>query len=216
MKNPWTNLSQFPPFIAPVDAPFIDTDLSNLLHLRFEVQPDPFLGDLDEASVVVLALNPGFQKEDLAIFKKPEYFRQNRLSLLHKSTPPFYVLNENLAYSGGYKWWTRILKQPLTEVSLEQLSRKLMCIQYSPYHSVTYTHFSPVLPSQKYSFQLVEEAIHRGKTIIVMRSEKLWLEAVPALKEADYIKLKNPRNPVLSPSNMKDHEYQQFIKALLT
>ena len=216
MKNPWIGLPSTPPFIAPVDASFIDVGLDNLLHLRFEVQPDPFLGNLDEASVVVLALNPGFEEEDLVTYRKPEYSKQNRLNLLHESTPLFYVLNENLAYSGGYKWWTRILKQPLTEVSLEQLSRNLMCIQYFPYHSVTYTHFSPVLPSQKYSFQLVEEAIHRGKTIIVMRSEKLWLEAVPALKEPGCIKLKKPRNPALSPNNMEDYEYQRFMRALLT
>lgn len=47
-----------------------------------------------------------------------------------------------------------------------------------------------------------------------MRSRKLWIEAVPELKEANYIELKNYRNPVISPNNMSQEDYVRLLGLL--
>ncbi len=214
MNNPWKDLSATPPFIAPTDRHYID---SRINHLQLEVLPDPYIGNLNQARIVLLALNPGYKNTDLSVnMNEPGYTRQNKLNLLHKANPPFYMLDKRLNYSGGYKWWSRILKPLISAgIPIDSLSRKVMCIQYFPSHSRTYINIPIVLPSQGYSFFLLKEAIRQNKKIVVMRSEKLWLNAVPELIDVNYIKLKNPRNPVISPNNMEEKEFTSIVKLLL-
>ena len=48
----------------------------------------------------------------------------------------------------------------------------------------------------------------------MMRSEKLWLEAVPELATYEYLKIKNPRNPTISANNLGVDSYAQILMAL--
>jgi hypothetical protein len=215
-NNPWVDLPSEPPYIAPVDTSGLLKVGKRADGLRFDVIPDPYFGDINQAEIVVLPLNPGFEDADLLVnMQRDEYVTQNRLSLKHKSSPPFYVLSPELIYSGGYRWWMRIYKPLLQQgISADNLAHKMMSIQYLGYHSTTYLHLNTTLPSQLYSFDLVRQAILLKKTILIMRSEKLWLEAVPELIGYPYIKIRNPRNPVFSPVNLTQPVFDQVISKL--
>ncbi len=215
-NNPWVDLPSEPPYIAPVDTCGLLKVGKRADGLRFDVIPDPYFGDINKAEIVVLPLNPGFEDADLLInMQREEYVIQNLANLVHQSSPPFYFLNPKLMYSGGYRWWMRIFKPLLQQgISANTLAHKMMCIQYLGYHSTTYLHLNTKLPSQLYSFDLVRQAIHLKKTIVIMRSERLWLEAVPELISYPHIKIKNPRNPVLSPVNLTQAGFDQVISKL--
>ncbi len=215
-NNPWVDLPSEPPYIAKVDTDVLLKVGKRADGLRFDVLPDPYFGDLVQAEIVLLPLNPGFEDADLLVnMQRDEYVTQNKASLVHASRPPFYFLNPELMYSGGYRWWTRIFKSLLEQgISADILAHKMMCIQYLGYHSTTYLHLNTTLPSQLYSFDLVRQAIQLKKTIVMMRSEKLWLEAVPELAGYPYIKIRNPRNPVLSPANLTQPVFEQIIATL--
>lgn len=215
MNNPWLDLPTSKPYIARMDEEVVRTAPKLFSHLRLEIPPDPYLGNLDKAEIILLALNPGFTESDFITFQDDEYTKQNRLNLLHRSEPSMYVLDKKFDFSGGYQWWTRILKKLITDgVPIEVLGDKLMCLQYFPYHSTTYSHIPQLLPSQQYTFHLLNKAIENGKTIVIMRSRKLWVNAVPTLKHVEFIELKNPRNPVISPNNMLLSDYNRILSSL--
>ena len=89
-----------------------------------------------------------------------------------------------------------------------------MCLQYLAYHSKTYTNPPCILPSQKFTFNLLRQAIKDQKTIVVMRSKKLWTKAVPELEAYPYIELKNYRRPFLSERNMGEENFERLIESL--
>ena len=77
-------------------------------------------------------------------------------------------------------------------------------IEYFPY---TTEHFGCnfQIPSPKYSFYLVEEAMKRNALIIQMRSKRVWQRVIPALSNYPrYFVLKNPQNPTISEKNCPD------------
>lgn len=84
-------------------------------------------------------------------------------------------------------------------------------IEYFPY---TTEHFGCnfQIPSQKYTFFLVEEAMRRNALIIQMRSKRVWQEAIPALSGyPHYFALKNPQNPTISEKNCPDG-YPEIVR----
>jgi len=212
IENPWKGLSEEAPFIAKIDEPFFNNNRKVLSHLELKVYPDAFLGNFEKAEVVFLLLNPGFQKRDLTTYMKdPIYVAKNKESLLEQ-TEDFYVLN--FEYSGGYLWWRRILKAIIVRgISIDELKQKIFCVQLFPYHSIKYKHINRELPSQAYSLQLVRKAIAQNKKIVLMRSEQLWLKAIPELT-GKYIKVRNPRNPAISKKNMNPKDFEEIYRLL--
>lgn len=211
--NPWLELPPKAPFIAACDIAALGDRTS---HLHFEIKPMPYLGNIQKATVVVLALNPGFVPEDLTGYNEPTFMKLHELSFTQEADPPFYAIDSRHASSGTYIWWHRILGSlSKAGVSEEQMSQHLMCVQYFPYHSVTYTNISPVLPSQHYSFDLVRQAMAQQKIIVIMRSSRLWYTAIPELPDYPCLIVKNPRNPTLSPANLGQDNFELVHNALL-
>jgi hypothetical protein len=74
---------------------------------------------------------------------------------------------------------------------------------FSPYRSRSFAKLSAILDSQLYGFHLVRAAISRGAEIVLMRSKRLWFDAVPELRTYERLHLvANPRNPVISSLNV--------------
>jgi len=212
-SNPWLDLPDKAPYVLPVDREVLVKRPARAKNLRLKVLPDPFIGDPASAALVLLALNPGFRPEDIDLNMKSELFiEQNRLNLQHKSIPPFYYFHPGLGFTGGNIWWSRILRTLLnTGLLREELAQKLMIIQYFPYHSKEYTDLGAILPSQHYSFELVRKVMADSKPIVIMRSESLWLKAVPELVTYPYFKLRNPRNPAISPANLGEENFSRLL-----
>jgi hypothetical protein len=214
--NPWLNLPATAPYVLPEDFAKIGHH-RNYSNLRLDMMPGQFIGGLNNTEVVFLLLNPGFNESDITTdLQLPGFADEIRLNHTEPYGSPFYVFNKGYEHTEIHKWWARILN-PLVEagVSISTLRTKVMTIEYFPYHSVSYKKL-PIVPSQQYAFDLVGEAINRGKVIVIMRSKDLWYEAVPALKDYENkMFIKNRRQPYVSPNNLGEENFNALLSKLL-
>ncbi len=180
-SNPWNDFSDSEHYYAKIDSYLLTTKKFANLDLRLDVLPEPYLGNPSSAEVIFLLLNPGFIEEDVTISMQNEYYiDQAYRSLVHESKTPFFLLDEKLSVTGGFKWWTKIISRLINDgASIENIRKKLMSVEYFPYHSVSYKHVNKVLPSQHYSFKLVRDSIAQKKIIVLMRGKTHWLNVVP-------------------------------------
>lgn len=217
MQNPWIKLPKIPPHILLEDFEVLTKYGKKPEHfgLQLEILPIPYLGNFKKASVVLLCLNPGYHRYlDRKAYEDKYYFQESLNSLTFSNRIPFLYLDTKLKHTGGYKWWTRLLKRLTEKFGIKILSEKLMCLQYLPYHSKIYSNPPCILPSQKFTFSILRRAIKNNKIIVIMRSKKLWFDAVPELKTSPFIELKNYRMPYITERNTKNGDFQKVIEAL--
>jgi hypothetical protein len=214
--NPWTTLPYSSPYVLPQDKQASETDKS-YAYLRLDTLPEPFIGRLNDAAVVFLALNPGFAQTDIDLnMNSSRFVSAARANLSNRINTPFYYFAGGLEFTGGYKWWRSKLGPLIKDgVRLETLAKKIMCVEYFPYHSVTYKNLKNIIPSQNYSFSLVRQAINENKIIIIMRSKKLWLETVPELTNYPFLELNSSQNVIISPRNIGEINYANLLSALI-
>lgn len=216
MDNPWNQIPITAPYILHEDLSFITSFNEKAAtdhRIVTDILPEPFLGNITNAKVVLLNLNPGFSEKDLFWHKQQEFVSENKKNLFHESNPPFYLLNTKFRDSGGFIWWHAHLKQFISQFGLDSVAKSFMCIEYFPYHSKRYKSM-PIIPSQQYSFSLVREAMKRNLPIILMRGKKLWLEGVPELSTYPYSCLNSAQNVSVSKGNLPGETYDKIVKLL--
>jgi hypothetical protein len=163
---------------------------------------------------VLLALNPGWDPADAAWHRKPSFRRRVLACLRHDtSDSPFYHIDPTHD-SPGRRWWTKNLRHLVSEAGEEVLARRLLCVEYFPYHSHAFGHASLRLPSQAYGFQLVRRAVERGAIILQLRGRRLWEGAVPELvrHRGRYV-TQTARSAAVSPRNCPTG-YRQVVRRL--
>ena len=212
VKNPWRHVPAEPPFVLKCDAEKINaynsSTSSREKYLHTDLIPIPFLGRKD-APVLLLNLNPGYHPKDYRRQTKPYFIQQVKKCMLHERMAyPLFFLDpaiEGKTDGAGRRWWKRILHQLLADYPERLLAQMLFCIEYFPYRSHSFRSTHGYVESQQYGFSLVRKALKRRAMVIMMRSEKLWLEAVPELKHyRSLFLLASPRSPTLSKGNLKD------------
>ena len=210
-SNPWAKLPASE-FVLPEDRPLIDDFNRKTRAIDDTLIPEPFLG-LPNAPVVLLNLNPGLSQEDTKWHKNPQFIAQSRANLFHAATPyPFFLLNPDLD-APGCRWWSRKLRWLVDRVERRTVASRLLCVEYFPYHTRIGGRF-PLLPSQGYGFNLVRAAIHRSAIIVVLRSEKRWIEAVPELRRyRRRYNLQSPQNVSVSPRNCPEG-FNEIVRSL--
>ncbi len=203
------------PYVLPEDLAVIENH-KNFIGLRLDTLPEPLVGGLNNAKIIFLALNPGFTDSDVSVnMKLPAFLEGCRNNLNDPYESPFYYFNGGLEETGGYKWWSAKLKPLINAgISLETLRDKVMMIEYFPYHSINYKHINAFTPSQLYSFEIVKEAIKQQKTIVIMRSKALWLQAVPELADYNFMTLSSAQNVVISPKNIGELNFRVLLQEL--
>jgi hypothetical protein len=164
--------------------------------------------------VVLLNLNPGFKEAEVPNHSAPYFSRLSRANLLHQQSDyPFYLLDPKLV-SLGRRWWERKLRGLIEAVGREAVARNVLCVEYFPYHSLRFKRCKSLLPTQLYSWGLVQAAIRRNALVVLMRSKALWFSAVPEL--ARYSRLycvRSVQNPAISRRNCPD-AFQNILAAL--
>lgn len=166
---------------------FGDPD-DNFLHLS--LLPKPYAGDLCNADIVILLLNPGLDYCDYwAEHKRPDFrerLEQNLTQSFAGVDYPFSALDPQFCWYSGFMWWERKLRGVVQEIAKKQhssyldalrsLSQRLACIELIPYHSASFRDHNLIsqLPSiaKAKSFVhgvLVPEAIAMKRTLIVTR-----------------------------------------------
>jgi len=207
MDNPWRQLPEQPPYVLPADAHAVasfNRRARDDYRLRTDVLPEPYLGD-PTAPIVLLNLNPGFDEEDDHLFIADPCGRELLLgNLRHEPAAyPFYHLDPRIAGFGGAVWWTKRLGALIRLVGAEVVANRVLCVELFPYPSRKYGGMGGMLESQRYSFQLVEQAIERRALIVAMRSRKLWCAQVPRLAAYDRLHTcRNWQQPYISPGNL--------------
>lgn len=195
-------------------APFTDLDTAikderlskggdTRLHLG--LIPVPFMGNVREASIYVLMLNPGLSLGHYFEHKAPSFrdalianLRQERLEGI-KSFP---IMDPQFAWHSGFNYWHqrlgRVIKLLADHKGMsfiqarEELASKLAVIQLVPYRSATFGH-RELLEEPKYgglhSVKLVKDFVqskvadrvsNREAIVIIARQVKTWEKFLPA------------------------------------
>jgi hypothetical protein len=219
--NPWATIEDRPPYVLDADAPLITAFNSSRYgaepyRIHLDVPPTPFTGSL-AAPVVLLNLNPGYTDLHTTEFADQAY-RASVLANLRQDPLPhtFMLLDPVWEYrKAGHRWWS-IKARSLVEVAgLDDVTSKLLVVEWFPYHSRKFRDLPQPLPSQEFGFAVVRAAIKRHALIVAMRSAKRWKAAVPALASyGNYSELRNGRNPAISPRNCAEGVFNRIIRAL--
>lgn len=157
---------------------------------------------LPGSDIMLLNLNPGFSEAEVQYHHLDDHFRRAALAnLAHEDQPyPFYFLDPKVE-SPGHKWWQGRLRTLIEEFGADRLSRRLLCLEFFPYHSESYDRNTPRVPSQEYNFALLRGAIKRDAVIVVMRARDLWFDAVPELQNARVFRLNSTQAVYITPNN---------------
>ncbi len=217
LDNPWIHLPSKSPYVLETDKKVVEIfnrkcNANNQIHT--ELLPEPFLGD-PIAPIVVLQLNPGFNKIDRKFNKQKEFHLRLLQSIQQvNGNQKHFYLSESTD-SGGGKWWSIFTKSLVQKFDRLTVARNIFAIEFFPYHSFSFNHAHLRLPSQDFSFKLVREAIKRHAVIVLCRGENFWFGTVPEL--ADYKKLcyvRNPRKTTLSEINLGKKGFSLVCNAL--
>lgn len=162
--------------------------------------PQPFIGDIENAKIIICSLNPGYSDEDcyiedkkLAEEKGYKYYSEELLKQLNpkaKNKTLFWLTEEksdevkNL--SGGAKWWQGKLDQNDPSVSLVEriatefgvkkeevfkwLSENMAAIELFPYHS---KKFSKSLLNKCDSSEMIKTYVHNDLIEKAKQGERL-------------------------------------------
>ncbi|MDA8054194.1 MAG: hypothetical protein M0Z77_00910 [Thermoplasmatales archaeon] len=136
---------------------------------------------------------------------------------------PFYHLNPDYKCFQGFWWWYGKLRPLIEKVSekpgfskLEEAFKKVASsifgIELLPYHSKNFgsgrdlvkrlgegNNDRPCLESVKYNIRLVEDALRKNKTIIIMKGRVEWVELIKRMP--DYKKAENRVYELISTQN---------------
>lgn len=220
VNNPWTPFDVQSVYELESDKQAIERFNSHPRRkpqhkLQTQYFPEPFLGDVLRASVVLLNLNPGVDETNSVHHQNPIYLDKANKNLTHAFTDyPFFPLHPDLEGMPCHKWWSKKLGSLIRDSSLEQVSRQVACIELHGYPSVNFNG-SIDLPSMQYSGYLLQKAIEREALIVIIRGRKIWERLVPALKSYAHIAtLNSPQSAYISLKNIGTESYQKTLKGL--
>ncbi len=213
--NPWTDLPHTDPFVLPSDRPLIDAfnARADPLHkVQTQAIPEPFFGRFD-APVVLLLLNPGFSSDGLHIPEAPEFLRAMREYLTNGNYDHLHL--QPGASGPGARWWMQRMRALIAATSQAEVAGAVLSLEFFPYHSIKFAHAKVRVPSQKFTFELLEVAMLRNAVIVAARGFRFWVEAVPSL--AGYHKVMRPRssqNMSISHGNLGVTEFTTLVNAV--
>ncbi|MDZ7703524.1 MAG: hypothetical protein U5L04_03455 [Trueperaceae bacterium] len=221
VPNPWINLPDSAPYVLPDDASAIRAfnqrpQIKKEHRYEFTLLPEPFAGS-PTAPVVVLTLNPGLNSKDFATHERPGFISRVRRSLAHELDDyPLYHFDPAMTTPAS-EWWMKKSRELVEEVGVTAIAKGVISMQWFPYHTEEFRAPSLRLPSQTYTFYLLHQALERQAEVVIMHSQELWFRSVPELKGYPKIhKIKNARNPTLSPGNLGDENFRTLCSRLIS
>lgn len=173
-------------FVEALEAGKVD---STAFHLS--LLPVPYLGDLENADVIILLLNPGLHASDYLLEEKFPEFRDHLRAVIwqDRKTHPF--LDTRWAWTSGFDWWQGKLRGVARLIAserfdghygraLQSLASRVAVVELCPYHSATFGR-SIDLPSTREALAFAKKAAESGdRKVIVTRKVREW--ALPPSK----------------------------------
>lgn len=223
MQNPWVNIS-WQNTVTDCDKSIIYPAYCAENGIDISTLPEPFSGNIN-SHVVCLNLNPGIGKCD-ACFRFDKTFLKETQEMLNqnlkspKTTRQYMwfvdVRCKNGGLHDGCEWWKKKTKDLVNAI---QIPLNIFVIEYFPYHS-RHSFSFPSLPSDDYRNDLLDDALNKGKLIVIMRGERLWYgiqdrSIGQRLKNySNLIALSNPRNISFSPNTIGAKNWNLLINEL--
>ncbi len=211
MINPWLDLPVTSPHVLPSDRVAVEAFNAKLprsspyrIHVD-GVIPEPYVGAVATAPVLVLQLNPGSDETNPASHADPDFHAALLANLRHELTEwPFYFFDPRFRESHpGGRWWVSKTRKLAEVIPIQRLAQRLAAVEWFPYKSPRFRGGCTV-SSQEYGFFLVTSAIERGALIVVARSQARWEASVPALRGyRRKLTLSSVQNVALTPNNLK-------------
>lgn len=211
--------------MLPADRPHVEAfnrqnaDSANAKYrLDTRLMPEPFGGNR-QAKLVLLNRNPGLSSGDPRVHHDNQrYVAALRANLA--SAPDGHhcvgLLPEFKTTPAGQWCRERCFKALINHSHApEGLARKILSVEFHGYHSEQWRPIGFTLPSQHYSFWLVQQAMTRGATVVIMRGQRDWEVSVPGLR--DYERLVVPhsfRSPTVSERNCGPKGFERILAAL--
>ena len=195
----------------------LSRDKNEDCRVHLEVLPGHYSGNILDASVVILASNPGYDERE----KQNSFYTDRDLNKIRIKRLNFeyeYFLPKEQKWEDKSPYWYEKLANFLHRVKLndriitlrdeqfEKVSKRFALLQIFPYHSKKmcdkFVNMEK-LKTVEYSRKLVLYAMKNEKIIIIARSRKLWFKLVEDLKTYKklYILL-NPRVPKIASENI--------------
>jgi hypothetical protein len=221
MDNPWLELQPSEDsFVLQMDRECIQkhNEQSRSEKTKFMVRsiPEPFIGDPNSATVILLGKNPGHRSKDEEDHLDKDFKKAIFDNLHHKAQEyPFYPLNPEFLKTGAGEWWrkhTRELREEPGNIDEATLARRLMVIEWFPYHSIRLSPPKTQCRSQQYSFELAKQILDRKLLIVGMRGRKEWMKVDDRFGEIPF--LNSPQNVSLTRGNTHGDLFNQIVKAL--
>jgi len=243
MENPWKELIKKvnDDFIAEDQKYIIEDDLKVIQRYNensfrteksrtnykvfYRMHPSHYSGNIKKAKVLLLASNPGYQEEEEDTLYKNKSFHKEKIENLEFKSDTLFNSDKERLQDGNY--WEQKTRRLQNDIPGKNIFKDIALIQFFPYHSKKYRKIAKkyfgngerYLKTQKFGFDLVKDAIKEGKLIIILRSKKDWLKAVPELEahrdKGLVLEVINYRQPSLTPNNFTDKQaYDTLIKTL--
>jgi len=163
--------------------------------LHLSLLPVPFVGNLETAKVFILLMNPGFGPSNY-FEEENQVFRAACISNLCQTNGndefPFFYLNPQFAWSGGFIWWEARLRPILSKLvaksgctyyeALASLAKQIATVELIPYHSVDGSALNSSsnpwenLPSASHAREFVKRLCGSKEKplVVVLRSHERW------------------------------------------
>ncbi len=154
-------------------------------NFHLSLLPQPYMGDLDGADILVVLLNPGLHASDYTLEARHPEFRRRMIAVIRQEDRRHPFLDPDLAWTSGFSWWHRKLWEIARLVAdqkfrgdygraLDLLARRIAAVELVPYHSTSFRG-STNYPSARAAREFISDAVALGRqTVIVTRRARDW------------------------------------------
>ncbi|SHF83917.1 hypothetical protein SAMN05444273_11615 [Litoreibacter ascidiaceicola] len=188
--------------------------------LHLSLLPQPYLGDLRNAPVVILLLNPGLDANDFYLESNSSEFREELLSSIRQTSTKHIFLDPKWAWTSGFSWWEKKLRGVAEVIAakkfrgrygkaLDLLAEKVACLEMVPYHSKSFgarVNIPSAIAARDAAKRIARDT---NRTVIVTRRVKDW-----DLPGTDNVTLYNPAKAQSASLGPESEGGKEILKAL--
>jgi hypothetical protein len=155
----------------------------HLFHLS--LIPKPYSGDLDNADIFILLLNPGLHAADFKLEFENKEYRDALVSVIEQDCTKHLNLDPTWAWTSGFSWWEGKFR-PLVQSfirddpsrtyfdTLTEITKRIAWIELVPYHSKSFRggcNLASSNAAKKFVHELVDQ---EDRLVIVTRKVTDW------------------------------------------
>lgn len=250
-ENPWTKIVEEvddlgnKQIFAEGDADFLKELMSSEGYKKLDDQdklnlnfyPLHYIGDIRNAKILVLSLNPGINDEYIEFYTSNDCYQQKIKNNLDFSKPSFFEFD---SYKDKKGYWNKLRElfpeeydkkiNSMKEESLDTteidkfFTSNIALVEFFPYHSKVYKDkLVPLvnkvikkegyLSTQKFVFGIISERLKKKDVVVIIyRAIDEWMGAVEGLSDYDKVFVTtNPMNPSLKPKKLAKANYSKEI-----